>query len=372
MAYENMTYENILDRMLDRITTNYPNVDTREGSMVYNACAAAAVELAILYTDLDNVRNESFVETASREYKLMGCRDVGIDTTIFDATYGVFRGEFNVQVPIGSRWNQDEYNFQVIEFIEQDTNYFYRLRCETAGSEPNISIGNLTPISNVPTGLTLARITECLIMGEDEASDEYINEYYNSFVNNDYGDGNLAQYELWCQNYTGIGNYRVLPLWNGVNTVKVSILAVDNTAAAEDLISEFQNYLDPPTATINDTTTDPTYPQGRGMGNGVAPIGAIVTVNTATEKPLTILCTGVLKEGYSEATGAEEAIVEYLSSIAYEKSAVSYMSIGAAILSAESVDSIVSLTINGETTDITLADNEIGVLSQFTFTKSEG
>ena len=370
MAYENMTYENILTRMLDTIVVNYPNIDTREGSMIYNACAAAAIELAIMYVELNNVRNESFVETASREYKLIGCEDVGIDTSIFNATYGVFKGQFNVKVPIGSRWNYDLYNFTVTEFIEQDTDYFYKLQCETAGSAPNTSIGALTPISDVPSGLTTAELVECLIFGEDEATNEYINEYYSTFVNSDISDGNVAQYRLWCENYTGIGNYKIVPLWNGANTVKVLILSAENTPANEELVSSFQDYLDPPTAEINDTTTAENYPQGRGMGNGEAPIGAIVTVATATQKDLVINCTGVLQEGYASPVGVEEAITNYLSSIAYEKNTVSYMSIGAAILSCDSMDSIVLLTINGSSTDVTLNDNEVGILTQFNFTKS--
>ena len=66
MAYENMTYEVILKRMMDRVTEQYPNLDNREGSLIFNALAPAAIELAIMYTELDNVLKESFIDTASR------------------------------------------------------------------------------------------------------------------------------------------------------------------------------------------------------------------------------------------------------------------------------------------------------------------
>ena len=39
MAYENMTYELILQRMMDRVSLQYPNLDTREGSILFNALA---------------------------------------------------------------------------------------------------------------------------------------------------------------------------------------------------------------------------------------------------------------------------------------------------------------------------------------------
>ena len=40
MAYETMTYEVILERMMKRVTDNHPNIDTREGSMLYNALSS--------------------------------------------------------------------------------------------------------------------------------------------------------------------------------------------------------------------------------------------------------------------------------------------------------------------------------------------
>ena len=49
MAYEDMTYEVILKRMINRVIDKYPNIDYREGSLIYNALSPAALELAIMY-----------------------------------------------------------------------------------------------------------------------------------------------------------------------------------------------------------------------------------------------------------------------------------------------------------------------------------
>ena len=49
MAYENMTYEAILARMMNRVQEQYPDLDNREGSIIFNALAPAAVEVAIAY-----------------------------------------------------------------------------------------------------------------------------------------------------------------------------------------------------------------------------------------------------------------------------------------------------------------------------------
>ena len=49
--YEDRTYENILQEMLDRVTED---VDKREGSVIYDALAPAAYFLADQYFQLNN------------------------------------------------------------------------------------------------------------------------------------------------------------------------------------------------------------------------------------------------------------------------------------------------------------------------------
>lgn len=348
MAYENMTYEFILQQMITRVTNSYPNLDTREGSIIFNALAPAAVELAIMYAELDNWRNECFVDTASREYLFLACEQMGMNTSVFNASVGVHKGEFNVEVSIGSRWNCDIYNYQVVEYIGVENDYhYYKLYCETTGTAPNNVVGELTPITEIPNGLTHSKITECLIGGENESSNDEIRTAYYEYVNSTATDGNINQYERWCNEYVGVGNSKTIPLWNGANTVKVSILSTSNRAASEELINEFQEYLDP---------------NAEGMGNGVAPIGSFVTVGTAMEIPIAITATVKLKSGYTDTTAINDALEKYFSEIAYKKTVVPYMTIGAIILGVDCVESINDLKINGGTTDITLGEEEIAIL----------
>lgn len=354
MAYENMTYEAILDRMIGRVVAQDPNVDIREGSIIFNALAGAAIELAIAYIAMDNTRRESFVNTASREYLWIGCEQMGMDVSAFEETHGEHEARFNVEVPIGSRWNCDEYNFTVEEHIGVvDDLHCYKVLCETAGATPNVVVGDLTPISDNPIGLTSAELIGCLIEGKDETPDDEIRAAYYDFINSKATDGNVNQYERWCAEYDGIGNSKVFPLWNGDNTVKISILSESNRAASSELIAEFQEYLDPNTT---------------GMGDGVAPIGAFVTVTTAQEVAMNVSATITMKSGYSNTDGISKALAEYFSSIAYEKTQVSYMTIGATILGVEGVESINNLLVNGGTVDITLGIEQVPVLGTVNWT----
>ena len=352
--YEDMTYEKLINRMIDRIVERYPNFDRREGSMIFNSAAASAIEHAIMYTEIDRANKESFVPTASREYKIIGCDDFGIDTDLFNAHAGVFKGDFDVEVEIGARVNCDLYNYTVTEYLGKNGSYFtYSMDCETTGTAPNDVRGNLTFITDIPNGLTYAMLTDCLVEGENELSDEEINVVFRDYMTNDESDGNVDQYKKWCNEYDGIGNYKIFPLWKGANTVKVSILSASNGKASDELVAEFQEYIDP-----NIT----------GMGDGVAPIGAFVTVTTASTKTISVSATVTMVNGYKDTGTLTTALENYFRSISYQKSQVAYMKIGAELLNVEGVEAVNNLLINGGTSDITLGNEEIPVLGTVNWT----
>lgn len=351
MAYEEMTYEFILNRMIDRVSKNYPNLDVREGSMIFNALSPEAFELAIAYTELDNTRKESFIETASRDGKLLLCASQGIDITIFNASSCIAKAIFNVEIELNTKWALDLYNYTVTKYIgiNELGDYEYQLTCDTTGVAPNGLTGTITPINYSPPGLNKSEITSIIINGENEKTDDEITKYYINNVNGTATDGNIEQYKQWCDKFNGIGNYKIFPLWDGNNTVKVSILNTENTVANPELIENFQNYLDPGKT---------------GMGNGQAPIGAIVTVTTATEVDINITAKLTLATGYSNHDDVKIALEKYLSNIAYVKNTVSYIGIGSVIIDSPSVDNVTELLINGKQEDIVLNEEQIPKLGE--------
>lgn len=372
--FEDKTFERILSDMLSYVSDRNPDLDTREGSIIYTALAPIAMELETAYHDMDMVLNETFLETASKEYLVKHGNQLGVNLN--DATYGHYKGEFNVDVEIGSRFNLDEFNYAVIGKLSDPTDehpyYTFELTCETSGAAPNTYLGDLTPITYVKD-LKHAKLTDVLIYGEDEEETEAFRYRLQTHLKNPPINGNTSQYDEWLSEYDGVGKYRVIPCWNGVNTVKLVILDAMNKGASDELLAQVQQYLDPPTSTINDDTSASDYPQGRGMGNGQATIGAIITVDTASETAVTINCKLVLKSGYSSPVGVKEAVETYLNEIALNNTAVAYMPISAAIYGAESVADVTSLTItvNGTVMDATtspfvtsvsIGDNAIPVL----------
>lgn len=359
--FEDKTFEVILGDMLTYVADRYPEVDTREGSIIYTALAPIALELETAYHQMEMVLEETFIETASKEYLAKLGNQVGVP--INEATCGHFKGEFDVDLEIGTRFNLNIFNYNVVTKLSDPTEdnpyYTFELVCETEGAEPNSYLGDLTPITFV-ANLSHAQLTEVVIYGEDEEDTEVYRYRIQTHINESSIDGNVAQYKEWLDTYPdgGIGKYRITPCWNGANTVKVTILNSEDTVASDELVADVQEYLDP---------------NSEGMGNGQAPIGAIVTVDTVTEVPVVINCQLTLKKDYSSTDDVQTSVDNYLKSTALDKYTIGYMPISAAIYNCESVEEVNSLTvtINGtimdtETTpfidSVTIDDDCIAVL----------
>lgn len=339
---EQYTFEYLMERALSRVPDT---IDKRQGSMIYNAIAPSILEIALFYNELASMELDTSVDTAS-----------GLRLTLFCSEKGVFRKSatkaqrkaiFDVAVPIGSRFSIEGINYSVKQLISDTT---YNIECEQAGEIGNEYFGNLLPITFI-SGLSSAVITDIIIPGSDEESDDSLRARYKQSIIESPEGGNNAQYYKWATEYPGIGAARVFPLWNGGNTVKVAITNALYLPAEPSLISEFQDYVDPGI---------------EGLGNGVAPTGAKVTITGGTRKNIDVYANVILSEGYTEAEGTTEALSAYLASIVFNKNSVSYMRVGSALLDCASIAEISNLTLNGAVSDVVLTGDEIPVLNSLT------
>lgn len=72
-----------------------PEIDTREGSLIYDALAPASIELRIMYMEFDVIMNETFADTAHREWLIKRCAERGI--TPYPAKKAILKGVFTIQ-----------------------------------------------------------------------------------------------------------------------------------------------------------------------------------------------------------------------------------------------------------------------------------
>lgn len=339
--YESQTYGTILARMLARIPDH---IDKREGSIIYDACAPAAAEIAQMYIELGMVSNVISPDTATG-YELT---ELSYQNSVFrkGAVKATRKGTFNIAVPIGSRFGAEKETYVVVELIP-GPGFEYRVECEQPGINGNLYSGPIIPIDYID-GLTSAVLSDVIVPGAEEETDDQLRERLRLRISSPSQDGNVAQYREWAEAYEGIGAAKVFPLWAGGNTVKVAITDRAYQVADPSLVDAFQEYLDPGSS---------------GLGNGAAPIGAKVTVTGGIKKDINVSGDVVLSQGYTEPEGVAEAIVAYLASVTYAKDSVSYTRLAVTILDTPSIADLSNFTVNGGIVDVELVGEDIPTLN---------
>ena len=349
--YENITYESILERMLERVPNTF---DKREGSVIYDALAPAALELQNMYIELDNVLNESFADTATLPYLVRRAAEKGINQ--FPATSAILKvisTPSTIEIPIGSRFSLNELNYVITEKI---TDGEYTIQCETPGVVGNSQFGNIIPIDYIQ-GLETIEITEVLIPGQDEEDvEELRSRYMNSMTSNAYG-GNIADYKEKVGTLKGVGGLKVIPVWNGGGTVKIVFVNTEFDVPSPELVANIQEQVDPS--------------GNSGKGYGIAPIGHVVTVEGVTAVKIDIVTEIFYDEDWSWETSASEilkAIDDYFLELSKEwddtnKLVVRISQIESRILNCEGVTDVTGTTLKiGETItskNLTLGEYEI-------------
>lgn len=267
--FEDQTYDIILQRMLSKAP---PEVDIREGSILFDTCASAAMEVFLLYAALDYFFKNTFADTAERKFLIERAMERGISPK--EATYSMVKVEVkpeDIELPIGTRFQIESSIFEISGKTSDGLNYL--ATCTSAGVIGNRREGSLTSISQIE-GLQSAKILSLEIPAKDaETTEEFRKRYFESFENLAYG-GNISDYKEWCNNFPGIGATKVFPHWQGGGTCLVVICNNQFEIPSTTLISNLQEYL------------DPIPNQQKGIGK--APIGHLVTVRGATNVTVSI------------------------------------------------------------------------------------
>jgi len=394
--YEHITYEALLERMLENVSGR---MDKREGSVVYDALSPAAIEMQILYLELDNILNEVYGDTATREYLIRRAAERGI--TPHSATCAVLKGVFvpaDIDVT-GRRFNIQDMNYVVKEQIMPGE---YAVQCETEGAAGNRYLGSMTPIDYI-AGLSLATLEEVLIPGKDEEDTEELRKrYFASFGEQSFG-GNRADYIEKVRELDGVGDVKVTRAWNedirplemiptekvvtwyekvcdGLDdevrawletvyhaaackklttggTVQLSIInSMDYSAASDSLLRTVQELIDPEASA--------------GEGYGLAPIGHVVNVASAEAVEISIATRLTFSGGYDWEQlqkAIENAVGEYLLALRKEWSQsdqliVRVSQIENRILGVKGVIDIAGTLLNGISGNLTLSKYQIPVL----------
>ena len=392
--YEGITYDVILERMLGCASDKF---DKREGSVIFDTHSPTAMELQILYMELDAILQEAYGDTASREFLIRRCKERGI--VPYQAAKAVLKGKFTPESieALGQRFNIGSVNYVAVKKLADGE---YQMQCETPGVIGNQQLGAMVPIDYI-NGLETAELTEVLIPGEDEEETEELRKRYFASFNEKAFGGNMRDYLDKTNAVPGVGGTKVTRIWNGdlrpadmIPTAKVKAwyesvietldeeaalwLSTVYTAAQEKklttggtvLLTILNSDFEPASDTLMQSvqqTLDPD--ENAGEGCGLAPIGHVVNVKSARACDVTVRTSLVFDEGYGWTnlkSQIEETVSEYLLELrkAWADSSrlvVRISQIETRILGIEGIVDISGTELNGSAENLILEKDEIPV-----------
>lgn len=222
------------------------------------------------------------------------------------------------------------------------------------GSDMNVGVGEVTEMPIALQGIYKVTNNTAFTGGYDTETDADYRERYYTKLRTPINGVNANQYALWAENVDGVGKARCIPIWNGINTVKVVLIGNDFKPASDDLVQRVQDYIDP---------------NKNGDGSGVATIGAVTTVVKATTKNVNIDIYGLKVNGNLETT--KEAIKtnldRYIKTSAFNRDYISLAKIGLVIAETKNVDDYREIRLNNSHDSLTLNKDECGVLGEVTY-----
>lgn len=339
------TLDTIKTRMLGNISDS---VDKTEGYLVYDNVVATGKEFEKVSSELDlvasklDISNLTGDELTTRVYE-----KTGLTRTAATFAKGVLAITGNTTIAIEDVFETaNKVQFKATEAKTITGTGTVSIQAIVAGSSGNIPAGQITLMPITIPGVTSVTNTAATVNGFDEESDSALLQRYYEKLREPSTQGNIAYFKSLVKSYTGVGDVKVFPTWNGNNTVKIVIIDSNKQVPSTDLINAVQSYTDP----LGDTW---------GLGYGAAPFGAFTTIAGATGKNINVSFTVDKDTNYSDEqrlTNIQASINAYLKTIAFVDNAiVSYAKIGDAILNSAGVLDYSNLTINGATSNIPIS-----------------
>lgn len=348
--FEEKTFEAILKDMLARAPAD---IDTREGSIFYDALAPAAAEMAQMYIRISTALDQVFADTADRQYLILRAAERGLHPKAAVKATAVW--QFDRLVDKGVRFRRGESVF-VCEKALDEEQFIYLMIAEEAGEAANHAVGEIVPLT--PSVSALGKFLRLETPGEEEEeTEEFRKRYFDSISGEAFG-GNRKDYITKVKLLDGVGDVKAFRAPRGGGTVDIVFTTSEFQAPESALVQKVQQAIDP---------TD-------GKGDGIAPIGHRVTVRGAVYRPIAVTARLTLESKKSVETVTEEiktALERYLADLCStwtqnDGIVVRLSRIALVILDIDGVLDAQEITLNGASANISLGTEELPQLKSFT------
>lgn len=353
------TRDGFLKIMLDALPDDYQKT---EGFPIHDILSAVAAGLEKQNADIEFASNQNNVYQISGEH---------LEQFIYERT-GLKRKEGtpswgylqittnqNAVIPAGSLFaTAAGLLFQTLtEATINNTTAAVYVECTTAGLETNVPANTVKQMAVTIAGVTQVTNTDSFTGGADGESDSELRTRYILHISNPSTSGNKLDYKEWALEVEGVARARVLPLWNGDNTVVVVLIGDNNTAPSASVVSKAQNYIDPGIS---------------GSGKGVAPIGAYCTCAAAVPVAVNVSVTVQAASGYTaEAVKSEveASITEFFNTLDIDTLSVKATQVMKAVFDVAGVSDCSVPVLNGSSS-VTITDTQIAVVGTLSVTVS--
>ena len=339
-------YEDIRSGILKEIN----GLDKREGSFICDMVAPIAMEMERQYQELEKTKGIMFLETSIGDYIDMRGSEYGIirkDGTKAIGTV-VFTGNPNIVIPRGSyvaAFGGVVFSTDKDVTTGSSGSIMVGITSLEIGAKNNIYSGGITIIPVAMLGITSVHNTLPTLGGTDRETDIELRDRILFFIRNPATSGNVHHYRNWTMEVDGVGDARIFPLMNGPGSVGVMIVSGYHSATPA-LIDKVSNYIE-----------------------SRRPIGANVTVFTATHVPIVVVADisldpmAIMDDVIALYT---QALEEYIFQSVLRRNIVDYYKCLSFFYDIPLVNGVDQFTINGGTSSISIEDKEIQVMESIT------
>ncbi|MBU3146903.1 baseplate J/gp47 family protein [Clostridium sp. CF012] len=348
--YENKTVDNINQEMLTSIPDEYektlgnPTADIIKSFAIESNSIWVGLQALFNKVDVDKLEGEELTSYVTQRK--------GIDRKIATFSNAALTIVGNGNIVVGNLFaTANGLQFRSLQNITVANTAIVTVQALDAGNNGNVGAN---AINQMP--VTIAGIVSCNNLlasfdGFEAETDDLLRERYYEALRMPATSGNRFHYMKWAKEIVGVGDAKVISLWNGANTVKVIIIDSNKQPASVDVVKKSQDYIDPAIT---------------GTGEGEAPIGAYCTVVSAISKSINIDLVDIQEAtNYTLAEITETLktnITEYLKEVAFKQDYISYAKIGNVILNTKGVEDYSNLKINGGIENISIANEEVAVV----------
>lgn len=329
-----------------------------EGYPTYDLTRGIAYGIDLVYTHSKEVEHKQHVENLQGDELVQ----VILERTGLERKHATkAEGTLTVTKGFGNILKGDVFETETgVQFeslytgLVQDGSTF-PIRALVGGTGGNVPANTITYMPVTITGISKVTNSEKTQGGYDEETDSALIERYYDRLRNPINGVNANQYIEWAESVDGVGGAKCIPIWKGINTVKVVIIGSDFKPATTPIIKAVQDYIDP---------------NKNGNGAGQAPIGAVTTVVSATTKQVNISLKLTANSGVNVVdvkSNIKQLLERYITSIGFKESYVSRAKIGQQILSVNGVKDYDNLKLNGSFENVTLNTEDCAVLGAITY-----